>query len=102
MTYIKACTDGKSIELEVRGHAGYAPKGEDIVCAGISTLVQTMLACLDDYCVRRIKEGYVYISASGEGAINAYKYTVTGLKMIADTYPGYVNLREEGCTIFGN
>ena len=33
--------------LEVRGHAGYAPKGEDIVCAGVSTLWGTLLAALD-------------------------------------------------------
>ena len=30
---------GEYRELECRGHAGYADKGEDIVCAGISALV---------------------------------------------------------------
>ncbi|HHV34534.1 MAG TPA: ribosomal-processing cysteine protease Prp [Syntrophomonadaceae bacterium] len=36
--------EGKHGELRgflVRGHAGYAPAGEDIVCAGVSALVQT-------------------------------------------------------------
>ena len=34
---------GLSLRLEAAGHAGYAPAGQDIVCAGASTLMQ---ACL--------------------------------------------------------
>ena len=31
---------GLSLRLEAAGHAGYAPAGQDIVCAGASTLMQ--------------------------------------------------------------
>ena len=31
--------DGKICRLEVSGHAGYAPKGRDLVCAGVSTVM---------------------------------------------------------------
>ena len=31
-----------TLRLEARGHAGYAPAGQDIVCAGASTLMQTL------------------------------------------------------------
>ena len=34
---------GPAMRLEAAGHAGYAPAGKDIVCAGVSTLMQ---ACL--------------------------------------------------------
>lgn len=30
--------------VEIRGHAGYAEKGKDIVCAGVSTLYGTLVA----------------------------------------------------------
>jgi hypothetical protein len=31
------------ISFQVQGHAGFAPKGEDIYCAGISAVAQTAL-----------------------------------------------------------
>ena len=33
---------GPTCRLEASGHAGYAPAGQDIVCAGASTLMQTL------------------------------------------------------------
>lgn len=37
---------GPTCRLEASGHAGYAPAGQDIVCAGASTLMQTLCALL--------------------------------------------------------
>lgn len=37
-------TDGAITEVRASGHSGYAEYGNDIVCAAVSTLVQT--ACL--------------------------------------------------------
>ena len=37
---------GPTCRLEASGHAGYAPAGQDIVCAGASTLMQTLCAFL--------------------------------------------------------
>jgi uncharacterized protein YsxB (DUF464 family) len=34
--------------LTITGHAGYAEKGKDIVCAGVSTLWGTLAAELED------------------------------------------------------
>lgn len=34
--------------MQFSGHAGYAEKGKDIVCAGVSTLYGTLLAELDE------------------------------------------------------
>ena len=49
---IKACyseldgPEGLSLRLEAAGHAGYAPAGQDIVCAGASTLMQALVYLL--------------------------------------------------------
>ncbi len=37
---------GPTLRLEAAGHAGYAPAGQDIVCAGASTLIQTLVYLL--------------------------------------------------------
>ena len=37
---------GISCRLEVAGHAGYAPAGQDIVCAGASTVMQGLVCLL--------------------------------------------------------
>lgn len=34
--------------ISVIGHAGYAPPGQDIVCAGVTALTQTLAASLDN------------------------------------------------------
>ena len=37
---------GPTLRLEAGGHAGYAPAGQDIVCAGASTLMQALISLL--------------------------------------------------------
>ena len=42
MTNIKVFkNDGNIVCVQCMGHSGYAERGEDIVCAGVSSLVQT-------------------------------------------------------------
>ena len=38
--------EGMGCRLEACGHAGYAPAGQDIVCAGASTLMQALVYLL--------------------------------------------------------
>ena len=66
MIEVKIFKSGKSIEaIEISGHANYAPGKEDIVCAAVSTLFQSLVIGLNDvlgvkvYTV--IEEGYAYI-----------------------------------------
>ena len=51
--------------ISVKGHAHYAEHGKDIVCAGVSTLVQTLVQSIDDLTEDKIKydisSGYVDI-----------------------------------------
>lgn len=41
MTKITVVQSDGYMKIEVKGHANYAPHGKDIVCAGISAIVQT-------------------------------------------------------------
>lgn len=34
--------------ISVKGHANYAPHGQDIVCAAVSTLAQTLIASIEE------------------------------------------------------
>ena len=33
--------------IKMRGHANYAPIGQDIVCAGVSVLIQTLIQSIE-------------------------------------------------------
>ncbi|MFE1631061.1 ribosomal-processing cysteine protease Prp [Brevibacillus reuszeri] len=43
MIKIKVLLDNGEMKIEAVGHANYAEHGKDIVCAGISTIMQTAL-----------------------------------------------------------
>lgn len=84
--------------ITIEGHAGYAPRGEDIVCAGISTLVQTLVQSFEDLCTDEIsyhlKPGWVEIkhgdlSAKANVLVNSF---FIGIYMIAERYPDHVKV----------
>ena len=88
--------------VSIKGHAGYAPIGQDIVCAGISTLVQTLIQSIEDLCTDEItyhlQPGSVEIK---HGALSAnaqllMKSFFIGCYMIADRYPKHVQLTRRG------
>lgn len=87
--------------FDVIGHAGYAPHGQDIVCAAVSALLQTFLMSVDKYTADEIKS----VISSGNAVIR-YKGNLSkesrlladsffcGVKAIADTYPDNVRVTE--------
>lgn len=84
--------------ITIEGHAGYAPRGQDIVCAGISTLVQTLIQSFEDLCSDTIsyhlKKGFVeikYDNLSANGQVLANSFFI-GIDMIANRYPDYVTV----------
>ena len=60
--------DGKIAEVECDGHTNYGEKGEDIVCAALSSVVQTALlgvlvvAGVEAKTTRKDEEGYLKFS----------------------------------------
>lgn len=97
----------KTLELEVCGHAEYAEKGKDIVCASVSALFYTLgeslvesLSMLADWPVFHEEEGRGYIRCTPkeeyEGNISRTYWTIlVGLQMIAEHYPENVSFNVE-------
>lgn len=84
--------------ITVTGHANYAEHGKDIVCAGVSTLVQTLICSLEELTADTIQydisPGKVDIK---HGNLLGYSAALVssffiGIKLIADKYPEHVKL----------
>lgn len=89
--------DGDEFIVECKGHAGFAEAGNDIVCAGISTLVQTLVAYLPevtDTFNARIDKGDVFITAKGRDAFICYKMMMEGLRLMESGFPQYLQIVE--------
>ena len=87
--------------LHVAGHAGAAPLGEDVVCAAVSVLTQTLAMSLRVFelrgCRIRLRPGDARITCTVSGLADALFYqTILGLAQIARQYPEQVRLRTEG------
>lgn len=84
--------------LEVAGHANSAPKGEDLVCAGVSAIVLGGLNALDDEHEIKIEEGHVLLRAikapSKHDAV-VLETIYRQLKSLAESHPQYVRLERK-------
>ena len=93
--------------LEVSGHAGFASYGYDIVCAGVSALVETCIlglekiAGLSNAAIK--KEGYFYIKIPKDlpkeildKALIILETTYLGIEDIAKSYPANIYVKRNG------
>lgn len=98
-----ASADGPTLRLEARGHAGYAPAGQDIVCAGASTLMQTLAYLLageenahSD--VWNEEDGpRLTVTAGTPRAAwveGAFAFAKTGFALLAERYPDHVRFAD--------
>ena len=84
--------------ITIQGHANYAPLGQDIVCASVSTLVQVMIASIEqmteDKIEYSIQPGMVDIKFGNlsEKAQLLVSSFFIGAQMIADQYPNNVKI----------
>lgn len=84
--------------ITINGHAHYAEAGKDIVCAGISALVQTLIQSIEELTADKIQysmsPGTVDIkfgNLSEQAQLLVSSFFV-GAQMIADEYPDNVKL----------
>lgn len=105
MTEIRLENVGNRYVLDINGHANFDSYGKDIVCAGVSTLVQAFII----YCERiedldrcsildeTIESGRVRFVVEGEMTYigPAFEMMQIGLKSIAENYKKYVVVRGE-------
>lgn len=98
--------DGQITAFTVSGHAGLAPKGEDIVCAAVSALVQTFYFSLQRllhlHVTADVRDGYFHLSLPANLAAETQaKVTLLaenmliGLDEINISYPGFLQVSEE-------
>ena len=98
----------KTFELDVTGHAEHGKKGEDIVCAAISTLFYTLASSLYDS-KDMLAEDMVFSDEDGNGHIMCkpkaeyeanvsliYWTILNGFQLVANEYKKNVELTVVG------
>jgi hypothetical protein len=97
-------SEGRTVEIEILGHAGFAEKGNDIVCAGLSTVIQSLVIGLTeilertDVKIQRNPEGgYMSVKIGGpeEKCVTVLMETAAkSLRAMAESYPSHVLITE--------
>ena len=93
--------EGGKLPMRAEGHAGYAPAGQDIVCAAVSCLMQTLAysAAEDEHtssCSYQGKDGPVVSVKAGDSVLMRDKFELVadGLTLLAEQYPENVNFKK--------
>ena len=87
---------GDEMILRAEGHAGYAEKGKDIVCAAVSVLMQT-LACSVGTCMGNDGKGFSVVCKKSNDDIAKFELVTDGLALLQREYPEnvrYINSTE--------
>lgn len=83
---------GDMMFLRAEGHANFAPKGQDIVCAAVSALMQTLAYSLDSGTVTCADDRNLMVVQAKQGTDSLAKFELVtdGLILLADAYPEHV------------
>ncbi len=83
---------GDMMFLRAEGHAEFAPKGQDIVCAAVSALMQTLAYSLDSGTVTCADDRNLIVVQAKQGTDSLAKFELVtdGLILLADAYPEHV------------
>lgn len=98
MISVKVEGGGTRFSIEAKGHANFNP-GNDPVCAGVSTLCQSLLAwCANAKNVRIVgadaRSGDFSLAVKGD-AMEAFQMAVLGLKGIEAMHPANVSVDDK-------
>lgn len=84
--------------ITVTGHAKYAPPGQDIVCASVSVLAQSLIASIEELTADsidyEIEHGNIYINyrnLSEEAQLLVSSFFI-GVNGVAAAYPNHVKI----------
>ncbi len=98
-------SSGHIVSLSADGHTGYGVEGEDIVCAALSSIIQTALlglmqvAGVDVKFVRRDEEGYLSFELSSldyderHDADMILDTMLCGISDLYETYSDFIELK---------
>ena len=102
MIRVIGCHKKDVFVLTMQGHAGYAEKGRDIVCAGASALLHSLAATLKLLELPQLRvelaDGQARISCRVESAtVHALFYqTLVGLILLQQEYPDNIHVNTAG------
>lgn len=83
--------------LTVRGHADYAPAGQDIVCAAVSALLLALAERLQEKnLVKELVMRPGYMSIAMRGAERETELVKCGLRQLERRFPQCVAVEETG------
>ena len=91
----------KGYSLRITGHAGYAPAGQDIVCAAVSVLTETLIASVltlsDNEIQVQKDEGYtkiIYDPLAADFSLQVLlRAFFIGVSGVAEAYPDHANVQ---------
>ena len=105
MTKVQYSLKNGTHRLSVKGHSGYAERGRDIVCAGVSTLTQALAATLSanrgsllsldiesDESTASITIAAAPITGCESYVSALFSMTLHGMELLSSAYPENVNL----------
>lgn len=87
-------------QITIKGHAEYAPHGQDIVCAAISALLQTFTMSVDTFTADKLNTEmtagnavvtYRNLTEQSQLLLSSF---LLGCEAIAETYPDYVQVNK--------
>lgn len=88
--------------ISVEGHAEYAPIGQDIVCAAVSTLIQAFVASVEELTTDNLKAEFRAGKALIQHEENLSRDAqllrdsfLLGVRMVAEAYPENVQILTE-------
>lgn len=95
--------------VRIEGHAGYAPEGQDIVCASVSALAYTLAANAQRLVAIGAAGDLVCTLEKGTGEIGitpkrryrdsvemVFRAVCAGFEMLAQSYPDYIRYEIHG------
>lgn len=95
--------DKKAVSLELKGHAGFATEGSDIVCSAASILCYTfatVLGCIPETITEnKIEKGDAFIEAkvtaeNAEKLNGAVDFVAVGFGLLETAYPKNISMRK--------
>ena len=100
MIRIRFGAAGGRLTLHIRGHAGYAARGQDIVCAGVSMLAQTLALTLEDTpgadARTHTEAGELTLTcADTPQTRELFRMCRIGFRALAERYGAWVRMAEE-------
>ena len=111
---IRVCYDRVGHRVTVAGHAGYAERGADILCAAASMLLHTLGAAVRGLSERGLAEDIAVTLRAGAGEVHCVPVgefgcvttavmdsIVLGFRLLAADYPEYVSF-EMSCGVEGH